>query len=93
VVQGLGIHSGERVRIRPGEKGLQLGQVHLAVQVRRAVDLAAEILGGSAISNNGEFARLWRDSRGIAYHPPSDALAHEQVAKAVLGIDPTEPRW
>lgn len=64
-----------------------------SVQVRRAVDLAAEILGGAAISNQGEFARLWRDSRGIAYHPPSDALAHEQVAKAVLGIDPTGPRW
>ena len=64
-----------------------------SVQVRRAVDLSAEILGGSSISNRGEFARLWRDSRGIAFHPPSDALAHEQVAKAVLGIDPTGPRW
>ena len=46
-----------------------------------------------SISTSSEFSRLWRDVRGIAFHPPTDALAHELVAKNVLGIDPAGPRW
>ena len=64
-----------------------------AVETRRVVDVAAEVIGGSAISNTGEFSRLWRDSRGVAFHPPGHALAHEQVGKALLEIDPSGPRW
>lgn len=65
----------------------------VAVETRRAVDKAAEVIGGSSIGNTGEFARLWRDSRGVAFHPPADALAHEQIGKGLLGIDPSGPRW
>jgi alkylation response protein AidB-like acyl-CoA dehydrogenase len=61
--------------------------------VRRVVDTAAEVAGGSAIRSDHELSRLWRDSRGIAYHPASAALAHEAIGKAVLGVDPDGPRW
>jgi alkylation response protein AidB-like acyl-CoA dehydrogenase len=64
-----------------------------AVEARRAIEICAQIIGGSSITSKSEIARLWRDSRGIAFHPPPDALAHEIVAKQVLGIDPTGPRW
>ena len=64
-----------------------------AAETRRAVDLATQVVGGSSIRTDSELARLWRDSRGVAFHPPTDALAHELVAKGVLDIDPTGPRW
>ena len=52
-----------------------------------------EVVGGSAIRSDHELSRLLRDSRAAAYHPASDALTHEAIAKAVLGIDPEGPRW
>lgn len=61
--------------------------------VRHVLDTAMEVAGGGAIRSEHELSRLLRDSRGAAYHPPSDALAHEAVGKAVLGIDPGGPRW
>lgn len=61
--------------------------------VRSVVDAAMEVVGGSAIRSDHELSRLLRDSRAVAYHPASDALAHEAVGKAVLGIDPGGPRW
>lgn len=66
---------------------------HTSVQTRHAVDAAAQLAGGGSIKSSSELARLLRDSRAVAFHPPSDALAHELVAKAVLGIDPAGPRW
>ena len=65
----------------------------VAVETRRAVDLAAQVIGGRSIKSDTEFSRLWRDSRGVAFHPPPDALAHELLGKIILGIDPTGPRW
>jgi alkylation response protein AidB-like acyl-CoA dehydrogenase len=64
-----------------------------SVVVRSVLDTAMDVAGGSAIRNGHELSRLLRDSRGVAYHPPSNALAHEAIGKAVLGIDPTGPRW
>lgn len=61
--------------------------------VRRVLDTAMEVAGGSAIRSDHELSRLLRDSRGVAYHPPTNALAHEAIGKAVLGIDPAGPRW
>lgn len=64
-----------------------------SVIARSVVDTAMEVVGGSAIRSDHELARLLRDSRAAAYHPASDALAHEAIGKAVLGIDPEGPRW
>jgi alkylation response protein AidB-like acyl-CoA dehydrogenase len=61
--------------------------------VRSIVDTAMDVAGGSAIRSGSELSRLLRDSRAAAYHPASDALAHEAIGKAVLGIDPDGPRW
>lgn len=61
--------------------------------VRAVLDTAMEVVGGGAIRSDHELSRLLRDSRGVAYHPPSDAIAHETIGKAVLGIDPAGPRW
>jgi alkylation response protein AidB-like acyl-CoA dehydrogenase len=61
--------------------------------VRSVVDTAMEVAGGSAIRSDHELSRLLRDSRAAAYHPASDALAHEAIGKGVLGIDPGGPRW
>ncbi len=61
--------------------------------VRRVLDTAADVAGGGAIRSDSELSRLLRDSRAVAYHPPSHALAHEFIGKAVLGIDPEGPRW
>lgn len=61
--------------------------------VRTVLDTAMEVAGGSAIRSENELSRLLRDSRAVAYHPATHALAHEAIAKAVLGIDPDGPRW
>lgn len=67
---------------------------HRTSQIVRAVlDTAMEVAGGGAIRSNHELSRLLRDSRAVAYHPPSDAIAHESIGKAVLGLDPDGPRW
>ena len=40
-----------------------------------------------------ELERLYRDVRAGGFHPANAALTHETVAKVVLGIDPSGPRW
>jgi len=64
-----------------------------SVVVRSVLDTAMDVAGGSAIRSDHELSRLLRDSRAAAYHPASDALAHEAIGKSVLGIDPEGPRW
>ena len=64
-----------------------------SVIVRSVLDTAMEVAGGGAIRSDQELSRLLRDSRAAAYHPPSNALAHEAIGKAVLGVDPEGPRW
>lgn len=61
--------------------------------VRSVVDAAMEVVGGGAIRSDHELSRLLRDSRAAAYHPASNALAHEAIGKAVLGITAEGPRW
>lgn len=65
----------------------------VAEVVHRVTDDAMEIAGGSSIRSTNELARLWRDSRGVAFHPPTTAFAHEAIGKALLGIIPGGRRW
>jgi alkylation response protein AidB-like acyl-CoA dehydrogenase len=60
----------------------------------RVVDTAMDLAGGFGIFKAGGFERLFRDARLGRIHPANSALAHEFVAKTVLGINPDEtPRW
>ena len=66
---------------------------HVAQAAKRVVDLALEVTGGSGMFKSSELERLYRDVRCGGFHPASDALTHEAIGKATLGIDPTGPRW
>jgi alkylation response protein AidB-like acyl-CoA dehydrogenase len=57
------------------------------------VDVACEVAGGTSYRRGTELERLSRDVRAARFHPGTDAYTHEIVGKAVLGIDPTGPRW
>lgn len=60
---------------------------------KRVVDIALDVTGGGGMMRGSELERLYRDVRCGGFHPANDALTHEMVAKSVLGIDPSEPRW
>jgi alkylation response protein AidB-like acyl-CoA dehydrogenase len=60
---------------------------------KRVVDVALDVTGGGGMVRGGELERLYRDVRCGGFHPANDALTHETVAKALLGIGPDEPRW
>jgi alkylation response protein AidB-like acyl-CoA dehydrogenase len=72
-----------------------VGMKHRAVEgAWRVVDTAMDLAGGFGIFKAGGFERLFRDARLGRIHPANSALAHEFVAKTVLGINPDEtPRW
>jgi alkylation response protein AidB-like acyl-CoA dehydrogenase len=59
----------------------------------RVVDLACEVVGGSSYRRGTELERLSRDVRAARFHPGTDAFTHETIGKALLGVDPNEPRW
>ena len=60
---------------------------------KRVVDVALDVAGGAAMFGGNELERLYRDVRAGGFHPGNDALTHELVGKAVLGILPEQPRW
>jgi alkylation response protein AidB-like acyl-CoA dehydrogenase len=60
---------------------------------KRVVDIALDVAGGAAMARGHELERLYRDVRAGGFHPANDALTHETVGKALLGIDPNGPRW
>lgn len=64
-----------------------------ATAALRVVELACEVSGGSSFRRGTELERLSRDVRAARFHPGTDAYTHEVVGKALLGIDPTGPRW
>ncbi len=64
-----------------------------AIASMRVVDLACELAGGGSFRRGHELERLSRDVRAARFHPGTDAYTHEVIGKAVLGIDPTGPRW
>ncbi len=67
--------------------------VVVATAAMRVVDLACEVVGGSSFRRGHELERLSRDVRAARFHPGTDAFTHEAIGKALLGIDPTGPRW
>jgi len=60
---------------------------------KRVVDTALDAVGGGAMFAGHELERLYRDVRCGGFHPGNDALTHELVGKAVLGILGEQPRW
>jgi alkylation response protein AidB-like acyl-CoA dehydrogenase len=60
---------------------------------KHVVDKALDVAGGGAMFRGNELERLYRDVRAGGFHPGNDALAHELVGKAVLGILTEQPRW
>ena len=60
----------------------------------RVVDRALDVAGGYGIFRASGMERLFRDARLGPIHPANNWLAHEFMAKAMLGIDlDTQPRW
>ncbi|MCH8001144.1 MAG: acyl-CoA/acyl-ACP dehydrogenase [Proteobacteria bacterium] len=60
----------------------------------RVVDRALEVAGGYGIFRQSGMERLFRDARLGPIHPANNWLAHEFIAKTMLGIDlDTQPRW
>jgi hypothetical protein len=49
-----------------------------------------DVAGGFRIFTQAGLERLFRDARLGRIHPASAFLAHESVAKTVLGINPDE---
>ena len=66
---------------------------HAVNAAKRVVDTALEVTGGAGMFRASELERLYRDVRCGGFHPANDALTHESVGKAALGIDPAGPRW
>jgi alkylation response protein AidB-like acyl-CoA dehydrogenase len=60
---------------------------------KRVVDIALDVAGGAGMFKSSELERLYRDVRCGGFHPGNDALTHELVGKAVLGILAEQPRW
>jgi alkylation response protein AidB-like acyl-CoA dehydrogenase len=60
---------------------------------KRVVDIALDVAGGGAMFRGNELERLYRDVRAGGFHPGNDALTHELVGKAVLGVLGELPRW
>jgi alkylation response protein AidB-like acyl-CoA dehydrogenase len=60
---------------------------------KRVVDIALDVVGGAGMFAGNELERLYRDVRCGGFHPGNDALTHELVGKAVLGILAEQPRW
>ncbi|MDQ2650536.1 MAG: acyl-CoA/acyl-ACP dehydrogenase, partial [Actinomycetota bacterium] len=53
---------------------------------KRVVDIALDVTGGAGMFRGNELERLYRDVRCGGFHPGNDALTHELVGKAVLGV-------
>jgi alkylation response protein AidB-like acyl-CoA dehydrogenase len=60
---------------------------------KRVVDIALDVTGGGGMFKGSELERLYRDVRCGGFHPANDALTHELVGKATLGILAEQPRW
>lgn len=60
---------------------------------KRVVDIALDVTGGAGMFTGNELERLYRDVRCGGFHPANDALTHEMVGKAALGILADQPRW
>ena len=60
----------------------------------RVIDLGLDVMGGGGIFRSVGYERLVRDARLGRIHPANSFLAHEVIAKTMLGISLDEhPRW
>lgn len=60
---------------------------HAAVgTATRAVEDAAELLGGRAYRRTSTVARLWRDVQGARFHPPSRLASRLLLGRWALGL-------
>ena len=66
---------------------------HAVEAAKRVVDVALDVAGGAGMFTGNELERLYRDVRCGGFHPGNDALTHELVGKAVLGVLGEQPRW
>ena len=66
---------------------------HAVEAAKRVVDIALDVSGGGGMFRGNELERLYRDVRCGGFHPGNDALTHELVGKAVLGLLGEQPRW
>jgi alkylation response protein AidB-like acyl-CoA dehydrogenase len=64
-----------------------------ALAAKQVVDVALDVVGGAGMLKGNELERLYRDVRAGGFHPGNDALTHELVGKAVLGILADQPLW
>jgi alkylation response protein AidB-like acyl-CoA dehydrogenase len=64
-----------------------------AEAAKRVVDIALDVTGGHGMFRGQELERLYRDVRCGGFHPANDALTHEMIGKAALGIASETPRW
>ena len=60
---------------------------------KRVVDIGLDVVGGAGMFAGNELERLYRDVRCGGFHPGNDALTHELVGKALLGVLAEQPRW
>lgn len=60
---------------------------------KRVVDVALDVAGGVGMFTGNELERLYRDVRCGGFHPGNDALTHEVVGQATLGVLDQLPRW
>lgn len=60
---------------------------------KRVLNLAFDVVGGSAAFRGSEFERLYRDVAMGGIHPASNPLAHEVIGKTHLGLLGATPRW
>src|SRR3546814_11266740 len=59
---------------------------------KRVVDVALDVVGGAGMFKGNELERLYRDVRCGGFHPGNDALTHQVVGQAVLGVLQEQPR-
>ena len=66
---------------------------HAVEAAKRVVDTALDVAGGAGMFKGNELERLYRDVRCGGFHPGNDALTHEVVGQALLGVLGDGPRW
>jgi alkylation response protein AidB-like acyl-CoA dehydrogenase len=60
---------------------------HRAVEVcTRAVENAAELLGGVSYARTSAVARLWRDVQAVRFHPPTRLVGRQIIGRWALGL-------
>lgn len=72
---------------------LQRSSVVIEGHHRFTCDPAAVPVEADRVDESGSLARVGLQRRELEVEPRTAALTHETVAKTLLGIDPTGPRW